>query len=212
MFVEFASVIEDVTERNADLTIAEPSVELVSLDKPVPQLEFAKEPVLLNVLELMEPSRPVVGIDAAALVVAEHVLRARPAITDAVMEHVNVFQTVTISTVVTTAVEDLAEPALMGLSAKESMIHTLDNVTSTVILKYMLKSESSKPIHWLRQPVQSPPLDPMHSPTPIPIQDPIPDIMSLIFQQENMEITNLPLTVLDINLMLRPMLSMFLAN
>lgn len=212
MFVEFASVTEDVTERNADLTIAEPSVERVSLDKPVHQLEFAKELVHLNVLDLMEPLRPVVGIDVVALVVAEHVLRARPAITDAVTEHVNVFPTVTISTVVMTAAEEPVEPVLMGLSVKEQLIHIPDNATSTVTSKSVLKSESSRLIHWLHQPVQSLPLDPMHSPTPIPIQDPILDTMSLIFRQENMEITNLPQTVLDINLMLRLMLSMFLAK
>jgi len=148
VFVEFASVTEDAMERNVDLTIAVLSVEHVLLDKPVPQLEFAKELALLNVLVLMDPSRPAVGIDVEAQAAVELVLIATPAISDAVMELVNVFLIVTISTVAMTVVEDPAELVKMGLSAKDPMTLILDNATSTAILKSTLKLESSRPTIW----------------------------------------------------------------
>jgi hypothetical protein len=200
---ECAFVTAAVTGRNVVPTIVELNVELVFLGKHA-QMEFVLELVLLSAPELMEPSELVVGIDATEKVVAVPAPIVTHATSVAVMELASVFPTVTTSTVVTTVVEDPAEPVLMELSVKEPLILFPDNATSTAILICELKSESSKLTTWLVKLARFPSLVPMLSLLPaINIQDPFQDISLLIFQQESMEFILSTLTVQDINPMWR---------
>jgi len=89
--VVFACATVVVTERNAVQTTVEPSVEPVLPAKPV-TTESVQEPVHLNVPDLMEPSEPVVGIDAMLKVDVELAPTVTHATSDAVMVLASVAQ------------------------------------------------------------------------------------------------------------------------
>lgn len=161
----------------------------------------------------MEPSELVVGTDVTPMDVVELALTVRLATSVAEMEPANVFPTVTTSTVVMMDAEDPVEPAKVVLSAKDQLIPSLINVTSTVTLKSVLKSESSRPTLWLLRPVLllSLALTASRHPTAF-TQDLLQDTSLLMSPPESMEITNFQLTVPDISLTLKLMPSMSLDN
>jgi len=205
-------VIEDVLERSVGLITVEPSVEHVCQDR-LATTESVQELALPNVHDPTEPSELAVGTDAMPMDVVELAPTVTLATSVAEMELANVFPTVTTNTAVMTDVEDPVELAKVEPSAKEQLILIPINVTSTVTLKSVLRSENSRPTLWLQRPVlllslaQTVSLLPTAS-----TQDLLPDISLLMFRLESMEITNFQPTVLDISLILRLMRSMFQDN
>lgn len=210
--VEFVCATVDATERNAELTTVEPSVEPVFPVK-LATTESVQEPVLLNVPDLMEPSEPVVGIDATVKADVEPAPTVLHATSDAVMVPASAFPTVTTSTAVMMVVVALVEPVLKVESVKPPAILSLDNATSTVTLKSELRSERTRPETWLDQPVQLPSLVPTLSQHPAtPTQDLIQDFSLLISPRASTDLTLSPPTVLVTNWTLKATLSMFPDN
>jgi hypothetical protein len=176
-------------------------------------MESVQELVLPNVPDLMEPSEPVDGTDVTPMVVVELAPTARPAISVVEMEHAGVSPTVTTSTVVMMVVVDPVEPVMVEQSAKELLIPSPINATSTVTLRSESKSENSRPTSWLEKLALLQSLDPTALRLPaMSTQDPTPVTSLWMSPPESMEITNFQPTVLDIFLTLRLMPSMFLDN
>jgi len=151
-----AHATEAVLERSADLITVEPSVEPVYQDKPVIPMESVLVLVLPNVLDLMEPSELVDGIVAMPTEDVEPAPTPIPATSDAETELASVSPTVTTSTAVMTVVVDLVEPAKVEPSAKDQVIPSPTNVTSTATLRSELRLESSRPTIWCLKHAQSP--------------------------------------------------------